>query len=264
MSVDHTAAKELKYRVPLFGVCAFTLLMSLGGCAVKQYIPAGSLPYEQLSAGYFQYKLQQSSALDVIRSMQAQQGKLDPRHVDVELLSQSDQMSALAGQSKKGDKRWFTLCVFDQYDMKVQRKYFFFMDESALRTPAPPKRWLVPARATLVFDGALVVSTAVAGAYASDNARSVAVLRYIREALQQDVTTFDGKRSPASNDIVAVSGMLMNQVLESALHKLDRSPALASQLATEGMRFQHIALNEGRLRLKIQGDAALVRIELPM
>ena len=264
MSINDTAAKRSTHTTSPLWACAFAILTSLGGCTVQRYIPPGSLPYEELSAGYFQFKLRQSSALDVIRLMQAQQGKLNPRHVGTELLSQSDQMSALAGQSKNGEKRWFTLCVFDQYDMAVRRKYFFFMDESALRTPVPPQRWLIPPKSTLVFDSALVISDVLETAYASDSARSVAVLRYIRKILQQDIKPFDRPKSEAANDIVAVSGMLMNQVLGSALYKLERSPSLAVHLVDQGVRFHHITLNEGRLRLSIQGQIALMRIELPM
>ena len=76
--------------------------------------------------------------------MQAQQGKLDPGQVKTELFSQSDQKAALAGQSKNSDKQWFTLCVFDPHEMALRRKYFFFMDERAMRTSVPPIRGLIP------------------------------------------------------------------------------------------------------------------------
>ena len=47
-----------------------------------------------------------------------------------------------------------------------------------------------------------------------------------------------------------------------ALVKLDQSPSLAAQMTGSGMRFDHITLNHGRIRLKIQGEVALMRIEL--
>ncbi len=264
MSVNDTAAREhgLGRVGHVFWVCACSMLMGLMGCAVQQYIPSGPLPYKQLSAGYFQVSLQKSSALDVIRSMQSQQGALGTKHVETELFSQSDTTSALSGRSKDSDKSWFTLCVFDQYDMTVRRKYFFYMDESAMLTPTPPKRCLIPPQGTLVFDGALVISDVLERPHASDAARNIAVLRYIKEKLQQDSGTFDSTHSSPGNDIVAVSGMLMNQVLGSGLFELDKSPSLASRMIGQGLRFDHINLNRGRIRLKIQGEVALMRIEL--
>lgn len=262
MSVKGTAAKGPNCTGQVFWVCTGIMLMGLTGCAVQQFIPAGPLPYKQLSSGYFQINLQQSSALDVIRSMQSQQGKLGPKHVETEVFSQSDTTSALSGQSKDSDKRWFTLCAFDQYDMTVRRKYFFYMDESAMLTPTGPKRCLIPARGTLVFDGALVISDVLERAHASDVERNIAVLRYVREKLQQDSGTFDGTDASSGNDIVAVSGMLMNQVLGSGLFELDKSPSLAAHMTGSGLDFDHITLDRGRIRLKIQGEVALMRIEL--
>lgn len=263
MRVNGTAARRVNNWGRLFSVCTCVLVMSLAGCAsIHRYIPAGPLPYEQLSAGYYQVNLQRSSALEVIRSMQAQQGSLDPRHVETELFSQSDSMSALSGRSKDRDKSWFTLCVFDQSDVKVRRKYFFYMDESAFRTPTPPKRCLIPPRGTLVFDTALVVSDELESPHASDTARNIAVFRYIRDKLREDCAVTHSRQSLANNEIVAVSGMLINQVLGSAQVKLDQSPSLASDLAGKGMYFDHISLNRGRVRLKIQGKVALMRIEV--
>ncbi len=264
MRVNGTAAKEqgLGRAGQVFWVCACVVLMNLMGCAVQQYIPAGPLPYKQLSAGYFQVNLQTSSALDVIRSMQSQRGKLGQKHVEIEVFSQNDTTSALSGRSKDNDKSWFTLCAFDQYDMTVRRKYFFYIDESAMLTPTPPKRCLIPPRGTLVFDGALVISDVLGRAHASDAARNIAVLRYVKEKLQQDSATFAGTDSSSGNDIVAVSGMLMNQVLGSGLFELDRSPSLASHMTGQGLRFDHISLHRGRIRLKIQGEVALMRIEV--
>jgi hypothetical protein len=271
MSVKGTAAKGSacigrsdRVLISLLWICAGATLIGLGGCAVQKYIPAGPLPYEDLSRGYFQIALQKSSALEVIRTMQSLQGTVDPDHVGKALFSQSDTVSASSGRSKDSKKSWFTLCAFDQYDMKVMRKYFFYMDESALVTPTPPRRWLIPPRGTLVFDSALVISEVMEKPYASDAARSIAVLRYIAESLRDDVSVFDASssRSSSGNDILAVSGMLMNQVLRSTLLELDKSPSLALQMHKQGMQFSHMTLNQGRIRLKVQGEAAVIRIEL--
>ena len=271
MSVNGTAAERAAWvgrsgraLIGLFGLCVGINLMGLGGCAVQQHIPAGPLSYEELSRGYFQIALQKSSALEVIRSMQSLQGKLDPKHVDTALFSQSDTVSASCARSKDDEKRWFTLCAFDQYDMKVKRKYFFYMDENALMTPTAPKRCQIPPRPTLVFDGAMLVSEVLERPYASDAARRIAVLRYIADSLRTDVSVFDAssKRSSSGNDILAVSGMLMNQVLRSALIELDKSPPLAMQMDKQGVQFSHMTFNQGRIRLKVQGEAAVIRIEL--
>ena len=271
MSVRGTAAtgsacigRPKRALIALFWICMGVTLMGLGGCTMQKYIPAGPLPYEDLARGYFQIALQKSSALEVIRTMQSLQGTLDPKHVDTALFSQSDTVSASSGRSKDGQRTWFTLCAFDQYDMKVSRKYFFCMDESAQATLAPPRRWLIPPRATLVFNSALVISDVLEKPHASDAARRIAVLRYIAESLRDDIRVFDASstRSGSGNDILAVSGMLMNQVLRTVLLELDKSPSLAQKMDKQGMPFSHMTLNHGRIRLRVQGEAAVIRIEL--
>ena len=62
---------------------------------------------------------------------------------------------------------------------------------------------------------------------------------------------------------VSVSGLLMNQVFRAVLLELERSPSLAAALSTpDGMAFEHLTLDRGRAHVTVQGDVAVVRLEV--
>ena len=75
-------------------------------------------------------------------------------------------------------------------------------------------------------------------------------------------------KNPAQgNEQILLSGMMVNQVFQGILVELAKSPGLAKNLGTEqGIQFPHTSLGEGRLRLLVQNDTAVVtiRVNLPL
>jgi hypothetical protein len=254
-----------------YGVCAwaFSLCLSVCGCSMhKAFFPPGTLPYKDIAATYHSASIKQSSTLDVLRTMQTQQGLLDPEHVGRELISQSDTLVASSGQSKDLRKSWFTLFSFDEQSMTANRKYFMCLDENTLVTPSEPQKSLYFPRKTLVFNSQLVVTDLVNQDFDNEQARDIALLKSIARNLRSDITYFDGSTriSENGNHIMTCIGLYMNTVFQQALRELDRSPYLANDLGHQGLIFDHMTLNKGRIQMILQGDVLVSRVEmgLPM
>jgi hypothetical protein len=243
--------------------------LSVCGCSWhKPFFPPGTLPYQDIAATYHSASIKQSSTLDVLRTMQTQQGLLDPKYVGRELISQSDTLVASSGQSKDKYKNWFTLFSFDEQSMTANRKYFMCLDEKTLVTPSEPQEALYFPRKTLVFNSQLVVTDLVNQDFDSEQARDIALLESIARNLRSDITTFDASTrvSGNGNHIMTSIGLYMNTVFQQALRELNRSPYLANDLGRQGLIFDHITLNQGRIQMILQGDVLVSRVEmgLPM
>ncbi|NQV31905.1 MAG: hypothetical protein HQ515_04380 [Phycisphaeraceae bacterium] len=254
-----------------YGVCAwaFSLCLGLCGCSIpKAFVPPGTLPYQDIAATYHSASIKQSSTLDVLRTMQTQQGLLNPKHVGRELINQSDTLVASSGQSKNKQKHWFTLFSFDEQSMTTNRKYFMCLDEKTLVTPSEPQKPLFLPRKTLVFNSQLVVTDLANQDFDSEQARDIALLESIARNLRSDITTFDASTrvSANGNHIMTSIGLYMNTVFQQALRELDRSPYLANNLGHQGLVFDHMILNKGRIQMILQGDILVSRVEmgLPM
>jgi hypothetical protein len=248
---------------------AFSLCLSVCGCSWhKPFVPPGTLPYQDIAATYHSASIKQSSTLDVLRTMQTQQGLLNPKHVGRELINQSDTLVASSGQSKDKRKNWFTLFSFDEQSMTANRKYFMCLDENTLVTPSEPQKSLYFPRKTLVFNSQLVVTDLVNQDFSSEQARDIALLESIARNLRSDITTFDAstRTSENGNHIITSIGLYMNTVFQQALRELNRSPYLANDLGHQGMIFDHMTLNKGRIQMILQGDVLVSRVEmgLPM
>lgn len=265
MGVDLKSGCRPDWRVCTWAV---VISMTLSGCGIKQFIPPGRLPYEQLTTTYRNTNLKQSTTLDVLRTIQSQQETLNPKYVGTELVNQSDTLVASSGQSKNKAKSWFTLFAFDEQAMTAKRKYFFCLDEETTVTPTTPQKVLFPPRKSLVFNSQIVLTDMPTQNYPSEQARDIALLKYIADNLSNDVRYFDAAshRSENGNHILAVSGMFMNSVFQQALLQLDQSPSLAFDLGRNGLVFDHSTLNKGRVQMILQGDILVSRVEigLPM
>ena len=170
-----------------------------------------------------------------------------------------------SGESRDGNERWFTLFVFDEGSQTTRRKYRFYLDEkSGIGARGGPFE-LSTTEGSLVFEGSLVLSHDFGGRGRPAYDRDIAVLRYIASRLHFDCKKLarreTGDRSRETT--LTVSGLLMNQVFRAALLELEGSPHLASALATdEGMAFEHLTLDHGRVHLRVNGDVAVVRLEV--
>ena len=234
----------------------------------KAFFPPGTLPYQDIAATYHSASIKQSSTLDVLRTMQTQQGLLNPKHVGRELISQSDTLVASSGQSQDLSKNWFTLFSFDEQSMTANRKYFMCLDEHTLVTPSEPQKSLYFPRKTLVFNSQIVVTDLVNQDFDNEQARDIALLKSIARNLRSDITYFDASTrvSGNGNHIMTSIGLYMNTVFQQALRELDRSPYLANDLGHQGLVFDHMTLNKGRIQMILQGDVLVSRVEigLPM
>ena len=211
----------------------------------------------ELSATYEGTKLKKSITLDVLPMVQMS------KH---ELLSQGDSVVASLGQSKKGYKTWFNMVAFDEYKLTAKRKYFFIVDERIGRSPTNPKRVLIKPKRGLSFDCQMVLDKEVLDRpYATENARQIMILRQVLNHLRKDIDELSediGELGQGSEKL-GVCGMLIKQVFEAILLKLDRSPALTMKLGdSSGVGFDHISFDKGKVRMVVRNDIVTVRIRL--
>lgn len=213
------------------------------GCSVYNYLkPDGPPPDEQLYEIYSQTQLKVSTSVDVLGSMFLP---------EEELLSQSESVVATQGQKREGHKLWYNMVTFDQNKATATRKYIFIVDDR--------ENLMEEARKQLSFDCAMVLEAEfLAGQYASENARRIAILERVRENAWADAS-----RVGTDNNKLDVCAMMVNQALGAAVVSLGSSPAKASDLPKpEGMEFSHISYNTGRIRMLLSGDVVTVKLRL--
>ena len=94
--------------------------------------------------------------------------------------------------------------------------------------------------------------------YANENARRMAILKQVEADTRKDTSEVG-----ADNAMVSLCGMMAGQGMEAVLTKLNSSPALASRLSEQnGLEFEHISFDKGRLRMVIDNDVVTVRMRL--
>ena len=246
-----------------FLVFSFSLLVilswSLCGCSVWRRFKPEEAPYEKLSAGYNLTRLKTSSSHDVMRIIRTTKNVLGPRFTGTHLLSHSETAIASVGQSKNGYKSWFTMVAFDESDMTAKRKYFYLVDEKAVLTPANLRNFQILPKHGLIFDSQLVLSTELLGkGYATEEARQIVILKQVAESLRNDIDELS-----QDNQTLAISGMLMNQVLKAVLLELDKTPVLAKNLSDKsGVAFTHISFDKGRIGVIVDESIVTVKIRL--
>lgn len=243
---------------------ACLLLGMLTGCQLE-YLSTGESRHSELTRGYDDAILKQSSHLEVLRMLEVHSGVLGADGRSAGQIRQGQDVIATSGENRSGTERWFTLFVFDEGSQMIRRKYRFYLDEkSGIGARGGPFE-LSAARGSLVFEGSLVLSHDFGGQGRPADDRDIATFRYIASRLHFDCKKLAGSETAARSreTIVTVSGLLMNQVFRAALLELEGSPHLAAALATdEGMAFEHLTLDHGRAHLRINGDVAVVRLEV--
>ena len=94
--------------------------------------------------------------------------------------------------------------------------------------------------------------------YTSVNTRRIAILRYILDSTHKDIKELgDDVDVPGQyNKKLDVCGMLINQIIELILAKLNSSPVLATKLSSDGgLDFDYISFGKGKIRMTIKDDA---------
>jgi len=259
---NHTLVSDRRYATRVFGVpLLFILCWALYGCSQPE-----SVAYGKLFASYEQTRLKTSGSLDVLGMIRAPDYKVGNSSGVTYLISQSDTVAASLGQSKNGYKTWFTLVAFDEHTMTAKRKYFYLVDEMAGSAGAQPIRLLTGPERGLRFDCQMVLQTEVlAQPYATEQARQIAVVKKVAENLRRDIGELTGQAGAPSqgNQILTVSGMVVNQVFETALLELSKSSVPAQEITSKnGYQFNHISFDKGRIRLTLQDDIVTVKIRL--
>ena len=234
------------------GLCGFT-----GGCLAWSARTGAKHPSfeEMLSAPYDGAKLKKSLTLDVFGKIHRSKGELAPYFMGAELLSQSDNVVASSGQSEDGRRTWFNMVAFHEFRLNVVRKYFFVVDDTGPTLRGKSRRGLR-------FDCAMVLpNEMLQKSYADDSARQIAVLKYILENLHKDINQLGAGATGQTDKRLNVCGMLMNQTFEMILRRLDSSPAMVAALSqADGVEFDHITFDKGRVRMVAGGDTAAVKI----
>ena len=232
----------------------------LAGCSAVSS-PAGAqgqqLSEEQeLSTPYNQIALKKSLTLDALPKIRRSQSEGRSLLAGTETVSHSDRVVASLGQSRDESRTWFNMVTFHQFRLNVIRKYFFAVDDRAGSLRARPRRGLR-------FDCEMVLGKEALGeSYTSENARRIAMLRYVLDSIRKDIKELgDDVDVPGQyNKKLDVCGMLINQTFEMVLVKLEASPVLAMRLSKAGgAEFDHINFNKGTVRMVVAEDTVAVR-----
>ncbi|MBN1508564.1 MAG: hypothetical protein JW955_17070 [Sedimentisphaerales bacterium] len=249
-----------------------TLLFAaaVSGCSTLEYVQAEYLPYEKLAFPYDHTHLKTSATLDVLNLARAPEYQLPQGKVEEVLLTQSDTAVAFSGRNKDRRKSWVTLVVFDEYRLTAKRKYFFLVDERAEAAPDSNDELLIPQKPGVVFDSEFVIDPEILTTpYATEEAQRAAMVRWLTEQYQKDVTALMGSfGAPARGSaVIATAAMMMRQTFTGLLVELDKSPGLAGKLAdAKGVEFPHMSMKKGRARLLTHADLAALtlRVNFPM
>lgn len=223
-------------RTLLFTIAGLPVLLLLSGCV--QTFHEEQVVFQK----YDRTILQQSSSAQVLSSLHE---PLD------EYLSQSESVVASWNQRDKGRTHWFNMVAFDEESLLAIRKYGFSCVEQRLGPNAPTKP-RVRLDAELVLD-----SEILDGAYPTQNARFIAVLKEVKKQFAADalqVTT--------DSQILQSSTMMVSQLFQTIQVKLEQSPALASHLSwLEGLEFEHPTLGQSRIRMLILNNIVKIKIK---
>ena len=249
---------------------AILLVIGLFGCSPLDYLPPEELPYAKLAIPYSRTRLKTSVSLDVLNVARDPDYQFERDKVEQPLLTQSDTVIAYSARSVDGMKSWLDMIVFDEFRMTASRKYFFCVDEKAEVAPTEPQYYLIPPRRGILFDSEFVIDPQVLTTpFATDEARKIALIKWLSEQFRADVAALVGNpEDPVrGSELVTTAAMMVRQVFTGLLVELDKSPGLAASLGRKkGVAFPHMSLDEGRIRLVVEDDVAVmkIRVNLPM
>ncbi len=270
ISRPRAAGRQTRTARALLCMAALFSTSALAGCVTGEYLTPDKRPYAKLAMPYNATQLGRSTSLDVLNVAHDPAHQFDRDKAAQVLLTQGDTVISYSGRTADTRKTWLNLIAFDEFRMTARRKYFFCVDEQAEREPDNPKRLLIPPRKGVLFDAAFIIDPEVLTTpYATAEAQRIEIVQWLAGQFRRDLTTLVGDPlNPAQGDqSILLSGMMVSQIFQVVLAELDHSPGLAKNLSEEtGIRFPHISLNEGHIRLLTQNDLGVVRVRvnLPM
>jgi len=223
-------------------------LCGLYGCSLSRDFvgflkPEGPPSNKQLFSSYSLTELKKSSAADVLSVI---------HRPEYELLSQSRSVVASVGEKKKGYKSWLNMVAFNEDETTAMRKYLLIVNER-------PKVLFTEPWEGFSFDCEMVLESEILDEpYSNENARRIEILRKVQEYAHDDIEELS-----EDNEIISVSGMLINQGIEAVLVKLDASPALAIKLdKKEALDFDHLSFAKGKIQMVVEDDVARLKMRL--
>jgi len=227
----------------LLTTAAMVLCMALSGCGAMSDLNRALIGDAHIFDRYELTTLKQSTSSDVLSIIQDSK---------TELLTQSESIVASWGEKKKGSVLWFNMVAFHEEDLTATRKYSFVANERA-------KGYFVKPMQRLRFDAELVLDLKILEEpYADRNAMRIAILREVLTRFSEDADelTFDSRTLMSES-------MMVKQVLNIVLTKLEQSPALAIHLPEMGgLDFDHMTLGPGRIRMLIEDDIVKVKAKV--
>ncbi len=190
---------------------------------------------------YYMTVLRQSTSAQVLGYIQ------NPK---ADYLSQSESVVAGWGHNEDGRTHWFNMVAFDEELSTAVRKYGFTQEDYRGPNTKP--------RSNLRFDAEAVMDSQVLNVpYANANAKQIEILRKLKKQFEDDAAALTH-----DSTVLKSSSMMVSQSIANALSALDRSPAFAADLPTlQGLKFDHIALGESRMRMLIEGDIVKLKIK---
>jgi hypothetical protein len=219
----------------------------IAGCGVEGtysfFTPEGLPKNQQIWALYRQTNLKQSTSSEVLARFD------NPKYA---LLSQSKSIVALADKTNAGRKMWFNMVTFDENELIAKRKYFLISNER-------PKQFSLEPWEGVDFGCQMVLpKDFLDEPYANENARRIAILKKVDSDTRKDTGEIG-----TDNKAISLCGMMAGQGMESLLTTLNESPSLAARLGEpNGLEFEHVTFDKGKLRMVIDNDIVTVRMRL--
>jgi hypothetical protein len=143
------------------------------------------------------------------------------------------------------------MVAFNEDLLTANRKYLFIVDEK-------PKALFAKPWERMTLDCRMVLDEEILNKpYANENEHRIGTLENISSQFMKDI-----KEVSSDNEVIYTSELMVNQTFSSIIQILQNSPAKASLLSTsEGMVFEHINLDKGRLRMVIDQNIATVELQ---
>jgi hypothetical protein len=219
----------------LLGAVLIVSLVGLNGCGEKLKTR------DSIESRYYRTVLKQSTSSDVLSYIQ------DP---EVEHLSQSESVVASWADVNKTRTHWFDMVAFDEEKLTAVRKYGFTM--------ADYRGWNTKPRPHIQLDmEAVIDSQTLNAAYASQNQMRVEIIKKLKTMF------FDDSQAVSYESVtLKKSAMVVTQMLNNLLVKLDASPGLAADLSElHGLEFDVMNIGKGTVRMLIKDDIVKLKIK---
>ncbi len=222
------------------------VIFIFNGCGIEE--PLERFQFEprpwtsRMPAAFYQVELKKSTSADVLTFIKSHKK---------EYLVQSESVVGSWSERKKTCQYWMNAVAFDDESFTAQRKYFLTVDEKPWHPFAE--------RQKLRFDAWMVFPQEVLEeSYPSESARRIALLKKTIEYYRDDMVML---RREAR--VIDSGSMLVNQVFSNMLYQFEKSPSFTDTLASlDGVWFDHITLNKGRVRMVEQDGIVKVKIKI--